>query len=205
MDVEYVLGPDDFMAFQRYAWTNLPRKSLPRQGLITWIVLGILGLISLHSLFLLTQGERSVFLIAVPCSFLCYLSFLIFRRKVALLQARWNLKRGLYDDFLGWQRLSISPEGLINEDKRATQIVRWGIVKRIGVTEEHAFFFISDAQAYVLPRRPFASEWEFTGFVETARRYRKEAADLPPEKAPRPRKQLPEGETGITAAERDDR
>ncbi len=81
----------------------------------------------------------------------------------------------------------------INEHKETR--VWWVAVGRIDVTDEHAFFTITDKGYLLLPRSAFATDASFRDFVDVARNYR-EAARLalaPPVELPRPQ------ETRITS------
>src|SRR5262249_55569887 len=70
-----------------------------------------------------------------------------------------------------WQRLKLTPEGLLHSTAVSTTRVVWDGIERIGMTDHHAFFYLTPVSSLILPRRAFASEEEFERFVEMARIY----------------------------------
>jgi hypothetical protein len=196
MDVEYVIVPEDIIAWREYTLKH-PAKGHGDPAWAVWFmtIFCVLGIIVSIAKVVGEDGNAAWGGLAVGGSFA--LLFTLFRRRLALLQVRGFLRRGAYADALGWQRLSISPEALIAEDKYSLTTTRWPGVKRIGVTDNHAFFFLAQGTAAILPRTPFTSHEEFTQFVETARRFRDEAVGSTPGRGSAEPKRCPDPETFI--------
>jgi YcxB-like protein len=66
--------------------------------------------------------------------------------------------------------VSMTPEELVSHSMWGTNTVGWERVEEIVVTEDHAFFFLGERSALILPKRPLQEE-EFEEFVELARQY----------------------------------
>src|SRR5262249_6349064 len=73
--------------------------------------------------------------------------------------------------YLGWHRMSLSPESLKITNADSSYTLRWKWIEGIDVTEEYAFFFVLEDYAFILPKRPFVSSAEFLSFVDTARKF----------------------------------
>jgi hypothetical protein len=67
--------------------------------------------------------------------------------------------------------LKISPEGISQSSADSAGITMWTAVEKIAVRKDHAFFYLTTLTAYILPRRAFAHDHDFTDFVETAQQY----------------------------------
>jgi hypothetical protein len=82
----------------------------------------------------------------------------------------------------GLIRLSISREGIeyVTADRR--HVVKWAGILYVALQPPHAFFAVSEYSAYVLPARAFASDDEFRGFVDLARKYKEgQPSPVPPD------------------------
>lgn len=82
----------------------------------------------------------------------------------------------------GTWRMGIAPDGMSFSDPDAQSFVKWHAILRIEETPSHAFFYLSERDAHVLPARAFASDVEFRTFVGLARKYK----DSPPAAPPKP-------------------
>jgi YcxB-like protein len=204
MEVEFVLRPDDVMAFHDYLWAHPPKqaRTLAASGL-SWGLVLISGLLSLCSAYWLLQGDYSFITVYPPVLFLMALLLRLSWRS----RSRWIVRRNLARKvdknakLLGWQRLALTPEALAASSEHSTTTLAWAAIEKIVITEKHALIFDSPTTAYVVPRRAFADEDEFREFVATARDYR----DAPPEKSKPSRKPNSDADTGITRDERADR
>jgi hypothetical protein len=120
---------------------------------------------------------------------------------------RWSIRSALRRrerHALGWRRLAINAQGLVIISELSRTEMKWAALRKIALAEGYVFLYISDDQAVILPRRPFAGDEEFQQFLTAARRYWKaarEAATTAPASPTPPRAD----ETGITPDERADR
>jgi hypothetical protein len=72
-------------------------------------------------------------------------------------------------------RMAIGPEWFSYANRFVETAWRWTEFERIALTQDHAFFFISPREAYILPRRAFVNEDAYREFVHAARRYHEAA------------------------------
>src|SRR5262249_36026251 len=73
--------------------------------------------------------------------------------------------------------LEVRPEGLAGTTENTASLTLWEGIDRIVVSDTHAFFYLNNVSAHILPRRVFAGERDFEELVESARSYQ-EAAKL---------------------------
>ena len=67
--------------------------------------------------------------------------------------------------------MGISSEGLHETSPDSQALIRWSGIEHIGVTTDHAFFFVTQKEAHVLPRRAFPDAESFEHFVDLAVTY----------------------------------
>jgi hypothetical protein len=213
MEVEYVLTAEDYVAFNRYHQKANVR--VLRLGPWVWLVL----LALLMGLFLLPafssdpkrqpppaadhgQWIQSAFLFfIIPALVLVILLVWGSRYLLAIQVKRVVTHPDNRRQLLGWRRTAIGPEGVTVRGEEISTQLAWTGVHKIALTQQHAIFYTSALQAFIVPRRPFASDDEFKKFVETAQDYWEKAEDAPREKKPTGRKAVPEPDTGITPEE----
>jgi hypothetical protein len=172
MEVEYVLKPEDVLAFARYHQAHLPKawRTSPLIGVVVGLVLAG-GAVLLQVLGLMPL------LYSLGCLLVVSLFFALAARPLLQWSLKRKLNRGAYARQMGWRRLSISPEGLVDVTKHSRNEVKWAGVEKIALSGDYAFFYVTDVSAHILPRRPFASEEEFKQFVMEARRFRRAARE----------------------------
>jgi hypothetical protein len=73
--------------------------------------------------------------------------------------------------------LEVRPEGLALTTGTTASLTIWEDIDRIAVGDTHAFFYLNNVAALILPRRVFADGRDFEEFVKSARSYL-EAAKL---------------------------
>ena len=174
MEVEYVLRPDDIMAFHDYFWDHPPKGVGPGRPLLSWSLLVLLGILSLLYAPSLFRGDRSFVAIYCPVVFVLLLVAKLFRRPLLRRQVRRNLEQKADKNakLLGWKRLTLTPEALIAASEQSTTTLAWTMIEKIVIVGEGALMLDSPSSAYIVPRRAFTDEGEFRAFVTMARRYR---------------------------------
>ncbi len=70
---------------------------------------------------------------------------------------------------IGKRVYEIRPEGLFVKDEYGDGIRYWKLFKKLQETETHLFLFIGPHQAYILPKRAFASETEQKSWISAFR------------------------------------
>jgi hypothetical protein len=96
---------------------------------------------------------------------------------------RVRLSKADRASLLGRQRLTLASDGVRVETDFGSNRMSWRGILRIRATRTHAFIFSSSATAFVVPRRAFADDERFEEFIETARRFWREAGASPAEEA----------------------
>ncbi len=172
-EVSYELDIDDLVALALHNRRRSP--TLRRQQII---VVSFLAMSSSGgvALILSRQARWTESFVFLGIFFLFFL--LTLRRGAKRGNAR--LLRKLYLEgsnraLLGTRQMRISPEGLRYSSDVIETAAKWAAVEKIETTAEYAYFYIAAVEAYIIPRRAFSDERQFTAFVELARRYRQEA------------------------------
>ena len=216
MEVEYVLTVEDHLAFTRHQLAS-------RRGVrmhISWVWLGLLLLmLVLVSLPFFTDpapqqppperdtGHLLIGLAPLAVAVVLVVVFLVWGKRYFVTN---QIKRLVTDPanrkrLLGWRRTSMGPEGLVNRGEDIDVTLSWAAIQKIALTPQHAVFYLSDLEAIIVPRRPFAGDEEFKKFVATAHDYWEKAEDASPDPKPTRRKDVREADTGITPDEAHDR
>ena len=178
MQAEYTLTQDDAVAFFRYDLKLSPRARR-KAGIPPWVWLIVMGV--LLSVALLLR-----FLAPVPLPHFVDLLF-----AVLVVPLVWFLIIGLWGHHLTVRRslkavrgkprffekktMTISPEGLGLSGPSGASITRWHAVVWVVEHGAHAFFYLTEREAVILPKRAFADTRQFEEFVDTARHYHAEA------------------------------
>jgi hypothetical protein len=175
LKVEYTLTLEDAIAFLQYHSRHARQgKGQPRH--LGWLWLVLLGLVSFLIVTVTLAGEAPALTLRAwgpVLLFVVYAFFYRFGNKLLERQRVRGLRRN--PRFFDKRTLALSPEALTASDQSAANTVRWHAVERIIEQPDHAFFYISQVEAFILPKRAFADERQFEEFVDTARRYHAEA------------------------------
>ena len=77
------------------------------------------------------------------------------------------LSEGLNKEFYGECELDAGTDALTETRPSGSTIRKWTSVERVVATPSHLFIYTSGIEAYVVPRRAFATDSEFKAFVDT--------------------------------------
>jgi hypothetical protein len=77
--------------------------------------------------------------------------------------------RNMVDDIV----VSITPGQFLYSNRVTSTALDWSLIGKIDCTDEYLFIIQGKEAGYVIPRRAFSSDSEFTTFYETARRFKK--------------------------------
>jgi hypothetical protein len=202
MEVEFVIQTQDLLALRKYHRAH-PTKAERRLRVVGGFLGASLPLAAAAGALLLQVYHLVPLLYSVLCLLFGSCFFLLAVSELL----RWSIRSALKRrerHALGWQRLAINSDGLVVTTELLRTEMKWAALHKIALAEGYAFLYISDDQAVILPRRPFAGDEEFQQFLTAARRYWKaarEAATTAPASPTSPR----DDETGITPDERADR
>ena len=67
---------------------------------------------------------------------------------------------------LGPQEVGIETEGVRVKSEHHDALYRWALIGSPEITEQHAFIMVDRIAGIIVPRRSFASEAEWNGFIE---------------------------------------
>src|SRR5262245_14188097 len=199
MTVTFTLTLDDYTAYVLYQVQRGPRVGQgPWLGRMpSWVtrllqVMGLLllaGGIILQLVLFIKCGGLDLSLIAgcLGLAMLCYHLLFIGTTVETTIKAmvRRQHANGELDRLLGEQQLELRANEYIVTTSYGTSAIAWSAVEKIVTTQEHAFIYHGEHGSNILPKHAFASEEEFTTFVEKVRAYQEAAArsraDLLPE------------------------
>jgi hypothetical protein len=180
LQIEFAPTLADAAAFFRYDLKLSPRARR-RAGVPPWVWLILLGIALtvvvltrlmvpyLHS-FDLFDG---VFLVCMGVLLFWFLFSYLFGHRLTV---RRSLKAAREKPrFFEKKTMTISPEGLGLNSPSGASITRWHAVVWVIEYGEHAFIYLTEREALVVPKRAFADARQFDEFVDTARRYHAEA------------------------------
>jgi hypothetical protein len=172
MQVEHDLTIEDAVAFQRY---QLAHPSKPeRSSWMTWFGIACLGVLILVMASPLLWGGGSLWSLLILFLYVAVVAYALFYRRIVASVLRRKLREPGFAKLLGWRRLDVTSDGISITTATTNSTTKWSGVSRLVATEEHAFFYLSPVEAYILPKRAFGAQNEFWDFVETARQYRDE-------------------------------
>jgi hypothetical protein len=169
--VEYTLTPEDFVArMHEHVQNSLGKPRWAPYGRMAAILPALLSLLGLGAM-LVAQGvpwpvAAGVALLGLLLGVLFFVLLppLIFKRLTAGAFRRARLP-------VTSMSLEVRPEGLAVTTATTASLTIWEGIDRIVVSDTHAFFYLNNVAAHILPRRVFADERGFEEFVESARSY----------------------------------
>ncbi len=181
--VQYALTEEDAAAFFRYD-AKLSPRALRKAGVPPWVwavFLIVLLTVGVLIRLMLPQPLEVSFFDWVVLALIVYyivrnltLTFFGVRLTVrnSLRAARRNPR--VFEP----KTMTVAQEGLKVSGPSGDSCTRWHALTWIIEHGEHAFFYLTDKQALIVPRRAFADGRQFEDFVDTARRYHAEARRL---------------------------
>jgi hypothetical protein len=205
MEVEYVIKPDDFVAFCIFCFRRL---SWGRRHPLFLVWLMLLAVSLACNVLVLPETMSGVYrseriawaFLPAPVLLLLGVVSLL----TARMRARWRALRALKSKALkgivGWHRLVVDPEGLTEANEQIPLTIRWSGVASIEAVEQYAFFCTTNGGAVILPKQSFLTEHAFLDFVATARQYWDAAKRATPTPALVPPKRADGKEDRITRA-----
>jgi hypothetical protein len=172
MKVEYTLTPEDYAAVMHERIQNSPGKPRwPRYLSSVSVIMVVLS----QGAFLVVQGVPWPVVTGI-CLLLAVLLFAVYR---FLGPAIFKVSMAGMFRRARTPGMNISlearPEGLAVTTGATASLTAWEGVDRIVVSDTHAFFYVNNFAAHILPRRAFADEGGFDEFVESARSYQEAA------------------------------
>jgi hypothetical protein len=168
MEIEFSLIPEDFVAFGRH---QVAQQANRRIFLYLGILLLIVVVLILRIALFVRQAGTTIGLIAAVIAISAGFIFYLNMHRIDTRAVKRQLALGKNANVLEPRRISISADGISNSSAHSAGMTMWTGVDKIAVTKDHAFIYVNTSAAIILPRRAFASDHDFTDFVETAQRY----------------------------------
>jgi len=171
MQLKFDLTKEDVIAFNMYHYAHSP--SLRRKKWVNLVWGMVLALVCvLAAIAVKGSGGSADFLwsllVSIPLYIACY-PFLLRRAQRTAVERL--IAEGQNRDQFGKKQVTITPIEITAGGDLTSTTVRWKAVERIEVAEAYAYVYFSALQAVIIPRRAFASDEEFSAWVETARKY----------------------------------
>lgn len=171
MRIEYAFGLEDHLAFteHHYRRSRSARRRIRFRRFGT-PVLAVATVILLAATFdreaVLDYAARGLLVGALWVLIFPFYHRLLVRRSVRRFQSQAANRR-----FFGTQSLALEPEGLVHEGGFGEFRVHRGAIGKVERDTGHAFIYISDEQAFVIPRAKVA-EGDFEAFLDAVERAR---------------------------------
>jgi hypothetical protein len=176
MEVEYVLGMEEVLAFNLYVHRHAPalrrrtwtaRLTVPAICLGAWVMLA--GFV---------QEPGPVIVLGVFLGVIALAFFLAFPSRAR--HAVVRLVQRLYSETnsrgaFGRRRMTITPDTVTEAGELTVTTKKWAAVDKIVEDQRHVYFYVSALSAFILPKSAFPNEDAFRAFLETAERYHREA------------------------------
>ena len=179
MEVEYSLDMEDLLAFNQYLNSQSP--SLRRVHLMRRLTLAIA--LAVLWVFLCVElggdiGPGACVILGLLLGLVNVVFFFLypvrFRQRTRRLVERMYME-GQNLGLFTRRRMTITPETVTDATEVSVRTMKWVAVEKIAVDQRHAYFYVSAASAFILPKAAFATEEEFQEFVETSQGYRGDA------------------------------
>ncbi len=90
-------------------------------------------------------------------------------------RVRRFLEEGNNEGLLGPQELMLSPTSISVKDDETEAKSSWKNVKKVAVTEDYVFIYVTSVSAFIIPKRSFMAEISFDELGEMCQKYHKEA------------------------------
>jgi hypothetical protein len=177
--VEYTLTLEDAAAFFRYDQKLSPRARR-KAGIPPWV-----GLISVG--VVVSVGVLIRVMLRLPSTvpgldwvdwalgvlLVWYLFIYFFKDRLTVRKSLRAVRRKprVFEP----KTMTVAPEGLGLSSASGESCTRWHAVVWVIEHGEHAFFYLTETEALIVPKRAFADGRQFEDFVDTARRYHEAA------------------------------
>ncbi|MBI3725473.1 YcxB family protein [bacterium] len=172
IEVSYSLKEEDVDAYRRYYAIRRP-AILFDIGFKTLTV--VLAISSIYTLAWPPTLLADIFPLALALMpVVAVFPLMIWSRFGRAFRAAWR-STGQY----GEQRMRISPDGIFVSGPTGETLKYWKAVHRIVESGGHAFIFTGHLQAFILPRRAFASSEAREAFLARARAWQASARAVP--------------------------
>ena len=157
-EVAFTFSREDYLHFIEF-WAQRERPKHLRRAFREVCILGGLYLV----LFLLIRMPDMLAVGLAALLAICCTAFLDWKRKRRM--------RRVPERILGARMARIGPDGLFGRFPRREVLTYWKAITEITEDQDYLFFFTGPSNAYVIPKRAFASAADLDRFRESANSY----------------------------------
>jgi hypothetical protein len=178
MKVQFELDREDFVAFQLYFLTGSPTFRR-RRVRTTMVCLYLAGLLAIPAIIGVAPEEPGLDVVA--WGFVGLFALMAMLHPYFTRQSVRKLAGGMFDEgknrtLLGKIEVVLTPAEVACVGGFGAWATRWEAVEKIAEDKSALYVYLPMSAAFIIPRRAFQSEPEYTTFVETARKYLEAAA-----------------------------
>ena len=141
---------------------------LGRPRIVSWLFRLAWALIALAGVLIvicLLAGSSRVLIYLLVLAIILVAYLLLYRYGAHI--GAWAIDRvARRDDLLREQRLTVADDCFRAESTRGKTEVRWSAIPRIHIEGPRLFVYSTRRQAFIIPRRAFASGADFDAFVQ---------------------------------------
>lgn len=180
MKVEFVLDKHDLVDFSmHYSEQSTTLRPLKIITTVMMVLLGVAGSL----LFALRLDVPLLFTLCVflmcsiiVCPLIIFMSKRVLKHTTKFITSRL-LSESPKNACLGRCEITISKDAILGNSADSRSTLSWRAIDKITVTDTTAYLHIGPGTAVIIPKRAFATEAEFTAFVEQAKQYKKQAEE----------------------------
>ncbi|MCE9527219.1 MAG: YcxB family protein [Planctomycetales bacterium] len=169
LTVEYQLVPHDVVQFVIFHHQTSPAnrwRVFRAIAIVSTVLLLVFGLVARQAMRNRELWPAVAFVGLFGISFIVAYPY-IYRRQLQSIATRMY-SEGKNLILFGQTRMSISPDFLNYATPYSQSLIRWIALEKVATSVDAAYFYITSANAHVVPRRAFASDTDFQTFVHTA-------------------------------------
>jgi len=171
MEVEYTPTVDDIIALHREHAKRTKGRQVGGVIMLIWLIIP-LAILGSPAVLPGPPGQPKDWIALTGFTLaLIGLILLVFRDPIMVVQIRRRARLGEFDRVCIPQKLVLSPEGVTHSSENGVALTLWKAIVKVRESEDHAFIYLSQVTAYVVPRYAFPNDAAFENFIDTARDY----------------------------------
>jgi hypothetical protein len=179
MDVAYDLTTDDFVAFNVHHQRRSPlvRTITTSAVMVVWLVVAVA--VALYALFAVRDRTTLIVCLLLWGAVVSVFGFLLWR--MARRAPSNRPSAGLVAErdtssMVGPYKLNVTRTEITESSPQGEATCAMSAVEKIVVTGDHAFIYSSPVQAFVVPRRAFATSVDFESLVAMIEQFSRKSA-----------------------------
>lgn len=164
MELNYNITEDDYIAYNVFHYENAPayRKQMTAVGLVTPVLLIVIGFVAKGTLDLFTCAVSAIFLVI-------WFGFGKKRRtKIMERSVKKLVGNGDFNEFIGLQKLVLHEEDFVVESPGKITATSYNAVQKILCDDKRIYVYVGSVSAFIVPFSAFESptqKEEFVAFI----------------------------------------